>query len=144
MPFLKSSDLKTYKPHFNHPKRKSDHHHTALNSLIILIITWRSGILCKVQIVCCEGGVDRSCTKNCDKVIIGLSFGIVPRDHDLSSGGATSNEEQLTQQATNPSPLLVILSSLMQGNRICLYSQAIEPSDNYRWLVCTTTIAARH
>jgi hypothetical protein len=66
---------------------------------------------------------------------------IMPHDHDLSSGGTTSNEEQLTQQATNPSPLLVILSSLMQGNRICLYSQAIEPGDNYQWLVCTTTIA---
>jgi hypothetical protein len=27
----------------------------------------------------------------------GLSFGIVPRNHDLSSGGTTSNEEKLTQ-----------------------------------------------
>jgi hypothetical protein len=36
------------------------------------------------------------------------------------------------KQATNPSPLLAILSSLMQGNRMCLYSQAIEPGDNYR------------
>jgi hypothetical protein len=68
----------------------------------------------------------------------------VPRDHDFSStGGATSNEEKLAQQqATNPSLLLFILSSLMQGNRMCLYSQAIEPGDNCRWLVCTTTIAA--
>jgi hypothetical protein len=68
----------------------------------------------------------------------------VPPNHDFSSGGATLNEEKLARQAINPSSLLVILSSLMQGKRMCLYSQAIKPGNNYQWLVCTTTIACRH